>query len=95
MKNSEIARYWAAKELTRIDRAENQVRFKAPYACPAFTVRVATRPPGEVRTLVEGKPQPLTEVRRALDLKAGTWFRDRDAVTVCFDLPKAESALTW
>ncbi len=40
MKNSEIARYWAAKELTKIERDGSAVVLKAPFACPAFTVRL-------------------------------------------------------
>ena len=34
MKLSEIARYWAAKALTRIDAAGGRVEFRAPFACP-------------------------------------------------------------
>ncbi len=42
MKLSEIARYWAAKELTRIDRQEKTIDFHAPFACPQFTVKCST-----------------------------------------------------
>jgi hypothetical protein len=95
MKNGEIARYWAAKELTRIDKAENKVTFKAPYACPSFTVRVPARPAAEVKIAVDGKPQALKEVAKPLDLKAGTWVKDKDGVRVCFDLPKGNSSVVW
>src|SRR3954447_17361571 len=44
MKLGEIARYWAARELTRIERREGGVTFHAPFACPAFTVEVVCRP---------------------------------------------------
>ena len=40
MKSSEMARYWAARELTRIDRTANKVSLAAPFACPAYTVRI-------------------------------------------------------
>ena len=40
MKLSEVARYWAARELTRIDVSGAGAAFTAPYACPAFTVRL-------------------------------------------------------
>lgn len=40
MKINDIARYWAAKELTAIAREGNAIRFRAPYACPQFTIRV-------------------------------------------------------
>ena len=41
MKLSELARYWAVRELTRIDRpAPGQLDLRAPFACPRFTVKV-------------------------------------------------------
>ena len=40
MKLSEIARYSAARALTRIDSAGGRVEFRAPFACPAFTFTV-------------------------------------------------------
>jgi hypothetical protein len=95
MKNSEIARYWAARELTKIEKKDSKITFKAPYACPAFTVRVTGRPAGGVTFVVDGKPQPLVEVDKPLNLKAGTWFKDKDFAAVCFDLPKGVSEVTW
>lgn len=95
MKNSEIARYWVAKELTRIDKDESGLKFRAPYACPSFTVRVPARATGEIKVVVGGKPQPLKEVAKPLDLKPGTWVKDKDGVSMCFDLPNGPSALAW
>ena len=43
MKLNELARYWAARELTRIERDGPRVNFRAPFACPGFTVRVHRR----------------------------------------------------
>ena len=40
MKLSEIARYWAAKELTRIEPTGWEMRFHAPFAAKDFTVKV-------------------------------------------------------
>ena len=40
MKLSEIARYAAARTLTRIEAPAGRVEFRAPFACPAFTVRL-------------------------------------------------------
>ena len=95
MKNSEIARYWVAKELTRIDKDESGVKFKAPYACPSFTMKANARPAAGVKLMVNDKPQPLTEVAKPLDLKPGTWVKDKDGVSVCFDLPKGECRVAW
>ena len=38
MKLSEIARYWAAKELTAIAKANGKVTLKAPFGTPGFTL---------------------------------------------------------
>ena len=95
MKLSEISRYWAAKELTRIDTAANAATFRAPDACPNFTVRLPVKPAAGVSVQEAGKVQPLTEVAKMLELKSGTWHRDKEAIAVCFDLPKGESGLAW
>lgn len=86
MKFSEIARYWAAKELTRIERKGNTVAFQAPFAAPAFTVRTASA----------GVPKigaPLREVAGPLRLESGTWTRQGGDLLACFDLPKGASSL--
>ena len=86
MKLSEIARYWAARELTRIDRDEGSIAFRAPFACPRFTVRftpAAFRPP---RLNAGNGPAPLVEVNRPLDLKSGTWTRKAGNIIACLDL---------
>jgi len=90
MKLSELARYWAARELTRIDEKAGRLSLRAPFACPAFTIQVKTQQKGPV-TLGTGKP--LLEVAKRRDLKAGAWMRDGETVTVCFDLPKGKTTL--
>jgi hypothetical protein len=95
MKNSEIARYWVARELTKIEKAEGKLTFKAPYACPAFTVRIAGRPAGGVKVIVDGRLQPLVEVAKPLELKVGTLLKEKDFASVCFNLPKGVSEVTW
>jgi hypothetical protein len=87
MKLSEIARYWAAKELTQIERTAGQIRFNAPYDCPAFTVRVAS----QAVPKVDGRP--LKEVSTALQLTSGTWTRQRGDLITCFDLKKGTNRL--
>ncbi len=92
MKLSEISRYWAAKELTRIEKTDAGLKLRAPYSCPGFTVKFSA-PVGELRHTDEGKVVVLKEVTKLLDLKSGTFVRDKDAVTTCFDLPKGVSAV--
>ena len=95
MKTSEMARYWAARELTKVERAGDRVTLTAPFACPAFTLRV-TDAAGAVPKLVhDGEPIPLAAAAAASDLKPGTWLKQADGgVAVCFDLPKGRVVLT-
>ena len=93
MKLSEIARYWAAKELTRIGRDGGAVTLDAPFASPRFTLRVHAAGDGAPQLTAGEKPVPLREVTKPLDLKPGTWRRDKPGVVVCFDLPRGRSRL--
>jgi hypothetical protein len=86
MKLSEIARYWAAKELTRIefDAAKRVVALQAPFACEEFTLSLP---------LTEGAPQGLTQVDSRSKLKPGTWCREKDASLLCFKMAKGASRI--
>jgi hypothetical protein len=90
---SEIARYWAAKELTRIERRGGEIMLNAPFACPAFTLAVGARGDAVPKLTAAEKPQSLARMARALDLKPGTWTRGKDGLVVCLDLPKGRSRL--
>ena len=93
MKLSEISRYWAAKELTRLSLDGRGLKMMAPYSSPDYTVRMKLRPTGAPR-LVSGADQTtLREVARPLDLVSNTWTRDGDGLMACFDLPKGVSTL--
>lgn len=91
MKLSEIARYWAAKELTAIqlDPEKRGVQLRAPFACAEFTLALPFR---------EGLPAangtPLKEVHDRLQLEPGTWCREGGSTMVCIKLPKGASTLT-
>ena len=93
MKLSEIARYWAAKELTTVRRDGNRLTLRAPFAAPRFTVAVT----GEVRAApaveTDGK---RTALKRAASLRAlvpGTWVGAGGETTLCFDLAKGTSTI--
>ncbi|HEX6985045.1 MAG TPA: hypothetical protein VF170_06690, partial [Planctomycetaceae bacterium] len=92
MKLSEIARYWAAKELTAIAPAADGIAFEAPFGTPAFTVRFRSAT-GGLRHVAGGTESRLRSVGRVLDLVPGTFHRDGGAVTACFDLPRGKSRL--
>lgn len=86
MKLSEIARYWAAKELTRIERPDDRtISLRAPFACPGFTVRVPL-PPGASIDRMEPAPD-------LAKLRPGVYHRDGDAAVCCLDLPKGASQI--
>jgi hypothetical protein len=99
MKLSEIARYWAAKELTQISVEPGKVEFFAPFACPAFTVSVRILPAVDPRlvSLPEQGTSILTRVRSPAELQPGTWTvwpeRGAERIILCFNLPKGRSRL--
>ncbi|MCP5521768.1 MAG: hypothetical protein H7A46_09500 [Verrucomicrobiales bacterium] len=94
MKLCEVARYWAAKELTGIRETRTSVAFEAPFACPAFTVEVPSAPGSKAPTLAAGSEvTSLRAVSRPADLRSGTCLRERDRLVACFDLPNGRSEL--
>ncbi len=95
MKLSEVSRYWAAKELTRVDRSGNTVSFHAPFACPEFTVQLDVPVPATPRLRTNAQVTPLLEAAGPLELTPGTWCRKGGTVTVCFTLPKGQSQLEF
>ena len=94
MKLSDVARYWAAKELTALVRDDRGLSFQAPFACPAFTVRVPALAGGTRRFETGATSQPLKQVGRLLDVTAGSWFREDREDIVCVDLPKGASRVS-
>jgi hypothetical protein len=94
MKISEIARYWAAKGLTGIERREGRLRLAAPFACPAFTLRIAGVKEAAPKVACNSRPVAMEEARTEAGLKPGTWRREKDDVVVCVDLPKGEMEVT-
>jgi hypothetical protein len=87
MKLSEIARYWAAKELTAVAWAGDRtaLEFNAPFACPGFTVRVPAAG--------EPAPEGLKEVSDVAHLRSGSYLKTGDSLTCCVDLRKGRSQL--
>ena len=94
MKLAEVSRYWAAKELTRITKTGSRVECRAPFACPAFTVRL-TAPANAQPRVTRGTQPPVSypQVQRLLELKSNTWHRDGETLTVCFDLSKGANTI--
>ncbi len=95
MKLSEIARYWAAKELTRINAGERTLTLDAPFACPQYTVFFPAPPNAVPQLVVRNRASPLQEVPHQLQLQSGSWTRRPGGLIACFDLPKGPSSVTW
>ena len=89
MKLSEIGRYWAARELTKLNRTGNQITFDAPFAVDHFTLRIANAS-GPVRLELN-----LTEVNDSSALVAGTWYQSEQDQIVCINLPRGRTLLQW
>lgn len=93
MKLSEIARYWAARELTAIELAADRLQLRAPFAAPDFTVKIPWSDAAQPRLLASEKQLDLREVESLSQLRSGTWRREGKQVIACFDLPRGQSQL--
>jgi hypothetical protein len=93
MKNSEIARYWTAKELTKIERQGDRITFNAPFATTRFTIRTKTNSTKPPKLVAKRQPVQLNHVNKPLQLQSHTWHKDGSNIMVCFDLPKGKSTL--
>ncbi len=94
MKMSEIARYWAAKELTKLSTKNGRLHMTAPFACPNFTLCMPMKEARTPTLLARGKTVTLKRVAEAAELATGTWRWSDRKLTVCLDLPKGDSVLT-
>ena len=88
MKLAELARYWAARELTRIERQGNTITLTAPFACPEFTLRFEAPAAAVPRVRSGDAFMNLFEVSDPLKLASSSWCRQGQSVTLCFALPK-------
>ena len=93
MKLSELSRYWAAKELTQIEIADEAIHFQAPFSCPDFTVAIPKGGAGNP-IFTHGKSvNALKEVASQKRLESNTWCNNKERLIACFDLPKGKSML--
>jgi hypothetical protein len=95
MKLGELARYWAARELTRIETAGAGLALRAPFACPSFTLRLDAAQESPPRLRAAQEVTPLREVDNMRHLSPGRWCRQGEQLTVCFALPKGVSQLEF
>ncbi len=98
MKVSDIGRYWTAKALTKVEPMPHGMRFKAPFMCSMFTVRLAGKPPerivwkaGQVADASGIELKRVKDVRQLND-GPGFWIDGTETV-VCFHLQRGENWL--
>ena len=95
MKLSEIARYWAAKELTSMRSETGVVTLKAPFAAPGFTLELPlSKTPPTVSHA--GTDSQCTKVSSMQQLRSGTWTElgTNGRVVVCIDLKKGTTEIS-
>jgi hypothetical protein len=88
MKNSEIARYWAARELTEITLEDDTLSLFAPYSATQFTLKVNTRLRNPEIMIAGQGSKPLERIRNIKDMRSGTWYADNSGSFICLDLKK-------
>lgn len=88
----EIARYWAAKELTTISWPETGIEFRAPYACPNFTVKIDLPPALTFGQLVHGGNSIPLEGQSG---GRNSFRRQSGGLSITFDLPKGLTRLEF
>jgi hypothetical protein len=96
MKLSDIGRYWAARESTKIEATDDRVlSIDAPISCADFTIRIRTSV-AEPPTLHSGPTvERLREVNAPELLSGSSFWRGKEHVVVCINLPKGKSRLTF
>jgi hypothetical protein len=95
MKLSEIARYWAAKELTAIVNANRKTTLKAPFGTPGFTLDLPFHTSAPV--VQHGDSQmELKKVSSTQQLSDGTWTKAsvEGRVIICFKLEKGATTIS-
>ena len=95
MTNAELARYWAAKELTAIETTPSGARLQAPIACPGFSIERSSAPRRDPVLRAAGSELRLERVVGPLDLRPGAWTESGGAIQACFDLPRGASEMVW
>jgi hypothetical protein len=100
MKLSEIARYWTARELTRIECPHpGQLAIEAPFACPQFTVQLDLPGKSPATLTLHGhkgadlEQKKLAAVDTLAQIKPGTFHCEPGRLVACLDLPKGSSRL--
>ncbi len=93
MKVSDIGRYWAAKELTKVRTVGKSIQLDAPFACANFTVRIDGEAASKVIYYAGEETRELRSISTLPTLNTGQFLRETNSTLVCFDLPRGRSEL--
>ncbi|MBM3334639.1 hypothetical protein FJY63_08255, partial [Candidatus Sumerlaeota bacterium] len=88
MKNSEIGRYWMARELSDIAVEKGQIKINTQFPATDFTLSLDA----PAKRIVAGGRE-LRPVRSRRDFRSGTFLVEGKQTFVAFDLPLGETAL--
>ncbi|MFM1941129.1 MAG: hypothetical protein RI897_111 [Verrucomicrobiota bacterium] len=90
MKTGELARYWAARQLTGVSAGSAEVGLMAPFACRDFTLSLPVGGGGGFWLDSGGGQIRLREVGFRQHLVAGTWWsgEEEGRAVVCVDLQR-------
>jgi hypothetical protein len=92
MKNSEIARYWAARKLTGVETLKNEIRLKAPFSAENYTLQINRKL--KSATLKNGNSAyQLEREKKILQLKPGFFCPTDDETFIAFDLKKGTTVI--
>ena len=89
MKLSEISRYWAAKEFTKISVKQNSIYLNTPFSAPDFTVKINK----ETKQVVNLNGSNFKRISTLNELKSGTFFTRGSETVLCFNLTKGENKI--
>ena len=93
MKLSEIARYWAAKELTTLTLKGNILTMYAPFAATGFTLGLNFTPRNPRLKRNGDEMKALERIADSRAIRTNTWFADKSGSVLCFDLQKGSNEL--
>ena len=93
LKNSELARYSAAKELTELRFQPGEISIQAAFAAPDFTLRVNHSGAGKVDVIHRDVNLPLNRLENKDQLDTNTWVGNEKSAILCFDLPRGQSKI--
>ncbi|MGE5406343.1 MAG: hypothetical protein ACM3NR_01420 [Methanosarcina sp.] len=95
MRMNEIARYWAAKELSTISTDERKITVKAPFEAMNFTLKTSS-PLKNVTLKTQGEEaRPLQRMKGQESLKEGSFISDGKSGLICFSLKKGLNELNF